>query len=144
MIEIVIRDGPPEALTCAAFICDHCRGQVVKSGNVLYAVRHNVGQQRESSPLLVSHKECTRAVEMWLKARYPYEAGWLDCWEEASHFVRHLVNNLTHSFADDSDGEYPSQRIVLPACATSANPLSATESQDPASPGVTDTTEIEP
>lgn len=113
MIEIVARNGPPEALLCAAFICDGCRQQVVREGNLLYVTRY-VGEDRESSPLLVSHKTCTLRVEVLLAHFYPSADGWLDCSEEISDFIRHLTGNLRRSFASDQEGTYPGQHIVLP------------------------------
>jgi hypothetical protein len=140
MIEIIARNGPPEALLCAAFICDYCRRQVVKSGNILYAVRYKAGETRESSPLFVSHKACTQVVEAALKADYPYEDGWLDCWEEASHFIGHLTNNLAHSFDEDPNGTYLPQRVVLSSRRPKPGPLRATQSAEQTNPRGTGTT----
>lgn len=115
MIEIIARDGEPEAMLCPAFICDACRQQVVKDGNILYAVRY-VDHERESSPLFVSHKwPCAGQVEQWLKTAYPRDEGWSDLWDEASDFIRHLANNSARAFADDPDGDYQSHRLVFPA-----------------------------
>lgn len=115
MIEIVPRNGPPEAMNCPALICDACRKQVVGGGNILW-VRRYVDDKPESSPLMAAHKgQCDQAVEAWLQEHYPTIDGWCPLWEEAADFVRYLANNLAHSFAEDSDGAYLTQTIIAPA-----------------------------
>lgn len=115
MIEIIARNGPPEAMLCPAFICDACRRQVVGEGNVISKVRYS-GGQRQTSPLFIAHKgTCDLTVDAWLNKRYPLDNGWSLIWEELETFVRQLANNLAHAFADDHEGEYLSHQIILPA-----------------------------
>ncbi|WP_157239497.1 hypothetical protein [Catenuloplanes japonicus] len=113
MIEMVARDGPPEAMLCPAFICDACREQVVGSGNIYYRDRW-VGDRRQSSPLFVSHKRCARAVEAILDVFYPQSDGWMDLCQEMRDFVKSLANNFTHAFADDTKGTYHNHDLVQP------------------------------
>ena len=51
MIEIIARNGPPEAMLCPAFVCDACRKQVVGAGNVVY-MRRIVGDRRCRPPII--------------------------------------------------------------------------------------------
>lgn len=113
MIEIVARDGPPEGMLCPAFICDACRKQVVREGNVIYAQRYD-GNERVSSPLFVSHKGCTLRVDAMLARMYPEADGWMSGWDEIRDFIGQLQNNLRHAFADDREGTYLDQTISLP------------------------------
>lgn len=113
MIEMIGRNGPPEAMICPALICDVCREQVADSGNVVYYVRYVEGE-RESSPLFVSHKPHDRELRAVMEEAYPLADGWTSQWDEAKYFMEHLVHNFTHPFADDADGEYLSHRLVLP------------------------------
>ncbi len=114
MIEIIARNGPPEAMLCPAFMCDTCRKQVVGQGNVVSKVRYD-GDQRQTSPLFVTHKgSCDLALEAWLDTRYPLADGWSQIWDELEVFVRQLTHNLTHAFADDREGEYLPHRVVMP------------------------------
>lgn len=119
MIEIIGRNGPPEAMLCPAFICDACREQVVKDGNVEQAVRY-VGDRREVSPLFVSHKHpCSRALEIGLREQYPPADGWSTIWFELREFLTHLTNNAKHAFADAPNREYLANTVVLPGERTS-------------------------
>lgn len=112
MIEIIARNGAPEAMLCPAFICDACREQIVGQGNVISKVRYD-GDQRQTSPLLFAHKgQCTQAVDAWLNARYLLTEGWSMIWDELGDFVRQLSHNLTHAFADDPEGEYLSHQLI--------------------------------
>lgn len=113
MIEIVLRSGPPEAMNCAALVCDTCREQVVGRGNIVWA--HRYEPQQESSPLFVSHKgQCDRALSAWLKDKYPLAEGWANLWEEAGHFMRYLAHNASNAFADDSEGTYRVTKVAFP------------------------------
>lgn len=112
MIEIVPRDGPPEAMNCPAFICDACRKQVIGQGNIVW-MRRYIDRQPQSSPLYVAHKgDCDRRIEAALEQRYTAADGWTSLWEEAGDFLHYLTNNLTQTFADDPDGRYLTQTIV--------------------------------
>ncbi len=112
MIEYIGRDGPPEAKNCPAFICDHCREQVVGSGNVTWCVTFGGGER--SSPIYVSHKQCARSVEAWLETIYPRRDGWMVLWDEMRIFVQQLAYNASHAFADDAEGTYRSHSLALP------------------------------
>lgn len=115
MIEIIIRSGPPEAMTCPALVCDACRRQVAGRGNILFA-RRVVNDQRESSPLFVAHKgRCDRIVGKLIEHAYPFDDGWAtNLWEEAETFMAQLSHNFTHPFADDSEGRYARHALTMP------------------------------
>ncbi|MFI7632416.1 hypothetical protein [Microbispora rosea] len=116
MIEIVARNGSPEAMLCPAFICDACRKQVMEAGNVIYAVRYPDQSERETSPLFVAHKgACDMAVQQWLAANYPVADGWSDLWDEIDDFLAYLGGNFKRSFAEDADGQYVPHVVVMPA-----------------------------
>jgi hypothetical protein len=113
LIEIIARNGLPEAMLCPAFMCDSCRKQVVGPGNVVSKVRHTGGHQRETSPLFVAHKGvCKQSLAAELDRAYPLDSGWSMIWDELETFVRQLAHNLTSAFADDPDGEYLTHRVV--------------------------------
>ncbi|WP_405580713.1 hypothetical protein [Streptomyces sp. NBC_01092] len=115
MIEYLGRSGPPEAMNCPALICDTCREQVVDRGNVIWGTTAGADGPRRSTPLFVAHKgRCDRAFDLWFAQAYPAADGWLQLWEEAAVFVGQLTHNLTHAFADDTDGEYHPHHLVLP------------------------------
>lgn len=116
MIEYIGRSGPPEAMNCPALICDTCREQVVDRGNVIWGCTLGDGNGgRRRTPLYVAHKgRCDRAFDLWFAKAYPREDGWIQLWEEAADFMRQLAHNLTHAFADDTEGTYHQHHLVLP------------------------------
>lgn len=112
MIEIVPRNGPPEALTCPAVVCDVCRRQITDSGNILWAhkVVGDSGEPPAQSPMYAAHKgNCDMAMEKWLKVQYGQ--GWITLWEEADTFLQQLVHNFTRAFGEDTRGDY--QRLII-------------------------------
>lgn len=112
MIEIVPRSGPPEALSCPAFVCDTCRKQVVDKGNIVWMLKviHGDDETRRQSPLYVAHKgRCDQALDLWLKGEYG--DGWIPMWEELGVFLKQLTHNAVNDFADDKKGEY--HRLVI-------------------------------
>lgn len=116
MIEIVPRSGPPEALSCPAFVCDACRKQVVGKGNITWMLKtiRGEGEVRQQSPVYVAHKgACDRALEVWLRKQY--SDGWIHMWEELSVFLKQLAHNAVNDFADDKKGEYHQLVIKHPS-----------------------------
>lgn len=115
MIEVVARDGEPEALLCPALICDACRKQVAGPGNLLWAVRRPEGGKRQSSPAFVAHKgRCDQVVKKILANLYPLADGWTEQWDEAGSFLAYLTSNTSKPFADDPDGNYLDHELVQP------------------------------
>jgi hypothetical protein len=115
LIEYIGRDGEPEAMNIPALICDGCREQITDHGNIYWTVRWRE-RQRESSPLLASHKHpCYQVVEALIRHDYPLDEGWSGpLSNEADEFLTHLQNNFWHAFADDSAGTYHEHRLVQP------------------------------
>ncbi|RZU72000.1 hypothetical protein EV384_0339 [Micromonospora kangleipakensis] len=112
MIEIVARDGQPQALLCPALVCDVCRLQVAGPGNIVWYARTE--PERQSSPMFVAHKPCNRRLEAMLEPVYPRDKGWMGLWEEADRFIAQLAHNSRHPFAEDPDGTYLDQVVVQP------------------------------
>jgi hypothetical protein len=119
MIEIIARDGEPQALLCPALICEACREQVAGPGNIIWFWRTD--PEWQASPLFVAHKHCNRKVEALLEPVYSFEQGWRRAWREAKLFLDQLAHNFGNPFADDREGVYHDQVVVQPGGIIFAN-----------------------
>jgi hypothetical protein len=106
MIVYVSRNGPPEAMMCPVFLCDHCRepiqgreGGCGYGGLVIWRHDHE-GTRPVRQELATVHKgPCHRAYE----AAHPGER-WLS--EEFGVFVQQLAHNSAEPFPDEPNVEY--------------------------------------
>lgn len=111
MIEMVARNGPPEAAICPAFICDHCRKQVLSSDNTFIVFKMKVQEPHECTLLFVACAgACIHHVDRYLDTQYPQSEGW--GYPKSiniggyGNFIGHLNHNAGESFDADPDGKY--------------------------------------
>lgn len=106
MLTFVSRNGPPEALICPVFMCDHCltpiqgkEGGDGFGGIVIWANRDD-----DTQVVATTHKgRCNRAYE----ARYP---GLMWMWEDIAVSLEQLTMNTTSAFPAEANVEYVAPR----------------------------------
>lgn len=105
------RNGPPEAMTCPAIVCDYCGGVITGEGNVEWC-RRKSERTFVTSPFYFTHKGCSRQCTSVLRRHYPHQEGWSAAWRDIGEFLAQLSFNFEHSFENDEDASYvaPEQR----------------------------------
>jgi hypothetical protein len=98
VITILHRNGPPEAMTCPAVICDHCGDPIHNDGNALWLTDQDDGRTFRITTAFV-HKACDRAFE----ATHP-DGHW-SC-RELGEFLQQLAHNFEHPFEREPGVEY--------------------------------------
>jgi hypothetical protein len=118
MIVYLTRNGPPEAMLCPVFLCDHC-GEPIQGkeggsglGGIViwrndYRADHRPGPQEVAT---VHKGACDRAYEA---AHASDDPGDYWSWEEFDVFLRQLTTNTTEPFPVEDNVEY-----VAPAPST--------------------------
>lgn len=96
MITTIVRNGPPEAMTCPAVICDHCGKPIHEQGNALWLSEYSEGSDRPRTTFAFTHKHCDHLFDrsgLWFS-------------EELDRFLEQLVYNFSHQFRHEPNVEY--------------------------------------
>jgi hypothetical protein len=99
MITYIERNGPPEAMSCPAILCDQCLKPITGHGNVMWLPDYD-GDTYQVLALAHTHKECTAAFE---RTHHP-DRAW--CSEELDQWLAQIAHNFTHPFPAEPNVEY--------------------------------------
>lgn len=118
MIEYIGVSGPPDALICPIFVCDTCREQVIKRGNIVWGSTAGAPGARRGTPIYVTHKgRCDAAFGLWFAQAYPDADGWMQLSQELDIFARQLAENATKPLPAGDGIRTNPQQLTLPRLA---------------------------
>jgi hypothetical protein len=114
MIAFIDRNGPPEAMHCPAFLCDHChkpiagKGVEGPGGIVIWRPKgqaHDADHRPGPQEVATVHKgACDRTYE----ATHPAANGERDrwWWMDLDELLEHLTHNIANPFVAEDNVEY--------------------------------------